>query len=344
MINPVDFTQYNQLINTQPRIIITTHYNPDGDAIGSSLALYHVLKDAGYEVFVIIPNKFPDFLNWMSESENIIIFEEANIKSKKLIGNADLIFCLDYNALNRIGKMEDTVRSAKGFRVLIDHHPNPQLNDFQLVYSFTRASSTAELVYRFVNQTGLKPFIKKETAECLYAGIITDTGSFSYSCNSIETYQIMVELIEKGINAENLHRLIYDNFSESRIRLLGHALSQKMTIIPEFHTAIINLSKQDLENFNYQNGDSEGIVNYPLSIRNINLSILLTERENLIRISFRSKGKLAVNHIATKYFDGGGHVNAAGGNSYVSMVETVSNIKKILPEFKDDLDYIIEKY
>jgi phosphoesterase RecJ-like protein len=338
----IDFTAFSEVLSTKPNIIITTHHNPDGDAIGSSLALYHVLKGAGYQVSVIIPNRFPDFLNWMSESDEMIIFEDDK-NSKQLIEAADLIFCLDYNALNRIDKMEEPVRFAKGFKVLIDHHPNPKENEFQLIFSTTLASSTAELVYRFAEQIGLKHLINKDAAECLYTGIITDTGSFSYSCNAATTYQIMVELIEKGIDAENLHRLIYDNFSESRLRLLGHALSRKMLIIPELHTAIIALSKQDLTDFKYKTGDSEGIVNYPLTIKEINMAILLTERENLIRISFRSKGKFAVNQIASKYFEGGGHLNAAGANSYLSMEETISKIKTILAEFKDLLDYVIAK-
>jgi len=340
----IDFSLFNEVLNTNPKIIITTHQNPDGDAIGSSLALFHVLKNAGYKVSVIIPNGFPDFLNWMSESAEMIIFDDDKKNTaKQLIEGAELIFCLDFNALNRIDKMEEPVRIAKGFKVLIDHHPNPQVNEFHLVYSLTTASSTAELVYKFVEQKGWKHLINKDAAECLYAGIITDTGSFSYSCNHAVTYEIMVSLIEKGIDAENLHRLIYDNFSESRLRLLGHALSRKMLIIPEFHAAIISLTKQDLTDFNYQTGDSEGIVNYPLTIREINLAILLTERENMIRISFRSKGKFAVNQIASKHFEGGGHKNAAGANSYVSMEETISKIKIILAEFKDDLDYIIVK-
>ncbi len=344
MINLPDFTEYNRLINTNPSIIITTHFNPDGDAIGSALAIYHVLKGAGYEVSVIIPNKFPDFLKWMSASEKIVIFEDAKQNETfKLIKDADLIFCLDYNAMNRIDKMEETIKSAQGFKVLIDHHPNPQINDFQLVYSFTSASSTAELVHNFIELTGLKKFITIEVAECLYAGIITDTGSFSFSCNSAITYKIVASLIEKGIDAENLHRLIYDNFSESRLRLLGFAISQKMMILPEFHTAIITLSEEDLKIFNYQDGDSEGIVNYPLSIREINLSILMTERKDLIRISFRSKGKFAVNKIAAQYFEGGGHKNAAGGNSYISMDETLLKIQDILPKFSENLDYILTK-
>jgi phosphoesterase RecJ-like protein len=338
----IDFTAFREVLSTKPNIIITTHHNPDGDAIGSSLALYHVLKGAGYQVSVIIPNRFPHFLNWMSESDEMIIFEDDK-NSEQLIEAADLIFCLDYNALNRIDKMEEPVRFAKGFKVLIDHHPNPKENEFQLIFSTTLASSTAELVYRFAEQIGLKHLINKDAAECLYTGIITDTGSFSYSCNAATTYQIMVELIEKGIDAENLHRLIYDNFSESRLRLLGHALSRKMLIIPELHTAIIALSKQDLTDFKYKTGDSEGIVNYPLTIKEINMAILLTERENLIRISFRSKGKFAVNQIASKYFEGGGHLNAAGANSYISMEETISKIKTILAEFKDLLDYVIAK-
>jgi len=342
MINSIDISDYNKLLKKPAKIVITTHFNPDGDAIGSAMALFHVLKVAGYEVSVIIPNRFPDFLKWIPAGDEIIFFEEDGKNlAKQIIKVADIIFCLDYNALDRIGRMEKSVRGSKAYKVLIDHHPNPKSDDFDLIYSFTSASSTAELIYNFVENTGLKHLINKEAAECLYAGIITDTGSFSFSCNSAGTYKIMVDLIDKGIDAENLHRLIYDNFSESRLRLLGFALSQRMIVMPEFHTAIITLSKQDLKNFDYKIGDTEGIVNYPLSIKEINLAILLTERDNLIRLSFRSKGKFAVNQIAGKYFEGGGHVNAAGGNSYVSIEETMNKIKEILPEFNEQLDYVI---
>ena len=305
------------------------------------MALYHILRKAGHQVEVVIPNDFPDFLKWIPGSKNAIIYEQEKGKAEEFLQSAQIIFCLDYNAPNRIDSMEKALVSAKGIKVLIDHHPNPEVEAFEYLYSKVTASSTAELVYQFVDAVGLKKYMNIDAAKGLYAGIITDTGSFSFSCNSPAPYRIMAELIELGVDAEQLHRLIFDNFSESKIRLLGSALSEKMVTLPEFHTAFITLSKTDLENFNYKAGDSEGIVNYPLSIKEINLSIMLTERDKLIRLSFRSKGDFPANQIASEYFEGGGHKNAAGGNSNVSMDETIKKIKEILPLFKEQLDFVI---
>jgi phosphoesterase RecJ-like protein len=211
------------------------------------------------------------------------------------------------------------------------------------VLSKTIASSTAELVYEFLDEIKLLPHLNKAAAEGLYTGIITDTGSFSFSCNNPKTYRIVAELVETGVDAEKLHRLIYDTFSESRLRLLGFAFNSRLLTFPAYRTAIIYLSKEDLEKFDYEPGDTEGIVNFPLSIKEINVSILMTQRDDSIRMSFRSKGEFAVNKIAGKYFDGGGHRNAAGGNSKLSMEETIEKIKEILPLYQDELDYVIDK-
>jgi len=330
------------ILQKPANIVITSHHNPDGDALGSSMAMFHILKQLNHNIKVIIPNDYPDFLRWIPENESLIVFESDKKEiAEQAFSESDLVFCCDFNALNRVGKMEKALTEAKGIKLLIDHHPNPDEKAFNFLFSTTAASSTAELVYEFAQNTGLMDFINKEAAECLYAGIITDTGSFSFASNSPQPYLIVADLIKRGINTERLHRLIYDTFSENRIRLLGFAINQKMLILNEFHTALIPLTRKELESFEHKIGDTEGIVNFPLSIKNINLSVMLSEREDLIRLSFRSKGKFPANQIAREYFEGGGHINAAGGNSYVSMEETIQKIINILPLFKADLDFII---
>jgi phosphoesterase RecJ-like protein len=305
------------------------------------MALYHILSQSGHQVNVVIPNDFPDFLKWIPGSEDAVIYELDQHNAEHLLKSAQIIFCLDYNAPNRVDIMEKALLASSGTKILIDHHPNPDTGAFDYLYSKVSASSTAELVYQFAEAVGLKKFVNIDAAKGLYAGIVTDTGSFSFSCNSPATYRIMAELVELGVDAEQLHRLIYDNFSESRIRLLGSALGEKMQVLPELHTAFIPLTKTDLDNFNYKVGDTEGIVNYPLSIKEINLSIMLTERKGFIRLSFRSKGDFPANQIAQQYFDGGGHKNAAGGNSELGMDETIQKLKKILPLFREQLDFQI---
>lgn len=330
------------MLQKPARITVTSHHNPDGDALGSAMAMFHILKQSGHNVQVVMPNDYPDFLKWIPGNESVIIYEsDRKAMAEEALSTSDIIFCCDYNALNRVGKMEKALTEVSGIKVLIDHHPNPDENAFNFLFSDTAVSSTAELVYEFASLAGLTSYINQPAAECLYSGIITDTGSFSFACNSSKTYLIVADLIQRGINPERLHRLIYDTFSENRIRLLGFAINQKMMVFDEFRTAIIPLTRKDLDTFSHKTGDTEGIVNYPLSIKTINLSIMLTERDDLIRLSFRSKGKFPANKIAWDYFEGGGHNNAAGGNSYTTMEETIQKIISILPLFKEELDFVI---
>ena len=340
-MNPKEFSEISKLLSSPAQIVITSHYNPDGDAVGSALALYHILSQSGQQVNVVIPNNFPDFLKWIPGSENAIIYETDKEQAEDLLLSAKIVFCLDYNAPGRVDFMEKALVASPATKILIDHHPNPDTDAFDYLFSKVSASSTAELVYQFAVAVGLKKFLNVDAAKGLYAGIVTDTGSFSYACNSPDTYRIMGEIVELGVDAVKLHQLIYDNFSESRIRLLGSALGEKMQVLPEFHTAFIPFTKSDLEHFNYKVGDTEGIVNYPLSIKEINLSIMMTERKGLIRLSFRSKGDFPANHIARDYFDGGGHKNAAGGNSELSMEDTIQKLKEILPLYSEQLDFVI---
>lgn len=310
--------------------------NPDGDAIGSSLAMYGYLIKKGHEVSVMIPDPDPGFLQWLPFHSSIMVFREEEKRCLAAIENAELIFCLDYNSLGRVSKAEIPVRNSKAKKILIDHHRDPA-KDFDFMLSVIETSSTCELVYNFIDDCGDKALIDKDIASCIYTGIITDTGSFSYSCNYERTYLITADLYRRGIDGEHIHRLVYDTYSEGRLRLLGYAISEKLVVLHEYHTAYIYLSKEDLDRFDYRVGDTEDIVNYGLSVEGINLAALFSERDGVVRISLRSKGNFSVNDIAHKYFNGGGHVNAAGANSYLSLEETVRIFVELLPAYKEKL-------
>ena len=295
------------LINKKSKIVLTSHTNPDGDAIGSLLAMYHYLNKLGHSVVMVVPNSFPSYYSWLPFSDNILIYDKAPKLVQKYMKDADIIFSLDYSALSRLGALTDIISATEAIRVLIDHHIDPEIENFDFCYSTTNISSTGELVYNFISLMGNEDLIDKNISEAIYTGIVTDTGSFSYSCNNAETYQVTAKLIEKGVDAQKIHKLIYDTFSENRLRLLGFAISNRMIVWENLHTALIYLTKEDLHNFNYRVGDTEGLVNFPLSMEKINVSVLITEKENNIRLSFRSKGEFSVNDLAKKYFNGGGH-------------------------------------
>lgn len=310
-------------------IVITSHKNPDGDAIGSSLALNEYLKLLGYQTICILPNSYPSFLAWLPGNENMLVFEDEREKSKELIKSADIVFSLDYNAFHRTGEMEKVIEESNAKKILIDHHLEPA-NYFDVSISKIATSSTSELIYEIIDFFGDKYIINKNIAEALYVGIMTDTGSFSYSCNYPETYNIIAHLVKLGVDGELIHQLVYSTFSESRLRLLGYCLSERLHVLPEYKTAYIYLTKEDLKKYNHTSGDTEGVVNYALTIEGVEFAALFTEREDLIRISFRSKGNFSVNNFARKYFDGGGHEKAAGGNSNMNMDDTLKKFKKYL--------------
>lgn len=328
--------EITRLLETPRKILITTHTNPDGDAIGSSLAMFGYLQKKGHEVLVMIPDPDPAFLFWMPNHSSILVYRDQQELCQTAISNAEVIFSLDYNGLGRISDAEQPVRNAKAIKILIDHHRDPA-KDFDYMFSITETSSTSELVYDFISGCEDADMIDADIASCIYAGIITDTGSFSYACNYEKTYLITADLYRKGIDGEHIHRLVYDTYSEGRLRLLGYSISEKLVVLQEFHTAYIYLSKDDLDRFNYQVGDTEDVVNYALSVAGINLAALFTERDGVVRISLRSKGSFSVNDIARKYFNGGGHVNAAGANSNVSLEETVRIFVEMLPDYKEKL-------
>jgi phosphoesterase RecJ-like protein len=334
-----DFDKICRLLQKPRNILITTHTNPDGDAVGASLALYGYLVKKNHNVQVMIPDPDPSFLHWLPFHEHLMIFSKNQERCLTVINDAELIFCVDYNGISRLSHATVYIRKAKAIKILIDHHVQPE-NDFDLQISVTTTSSTSELIYDFIADFGDKHLIDKSIAECIYTGIITDTGSFSYACNYEKTFLITAALHLTGIDGEHIHRLVYDTYSENRLRLLGYSISEKLVVLPEYNAAYISLSKEDLEKFDHQIGDTEGIVNFALSIKDINLAALFTEKEDMVKVSLRSKGNFSVNEIARIFFKGGGHTNAAGANCYISLEETIRIFLSMLPQYKDQLNSV----
>ncbi|MBW6460167.1 MAG: bifunctional oligoribonuclease/PAP phosphatase NrnA [Bacteroidales bacterium] len=332
-----EFEKIIELIGHSQLIAVTSHHNPDGDAIGSVLALNGLLTSLGKTSVPMVPNDYPGFLKWMPSGENMLVFSADPDRCKKIISEAGVIFCLDYNAMHRTDAMCEPLKASAAVKILIDHHPDPLLDDFNLYYSDIETSSTAELLYRFIRGCGWSDKINQPIAINLFTGIMTDTGSFSYACHYPETFEISADLIRRGVDPEYLHRMVFDTYSEHRLRLLGYCLAEKLTVLPELRSAYITLSKEELNRFHYQPGDTEGIVNYALSIAQINVAVIMTERKDRIRLSFRSKGDFSVNRLAREHFNGGGHKNAAGGDSFVSLEETTEKLKGILLQYKEDI-------
>jgi phosphoesterase RecJ-like protein len=298
--------------------------------------MYHFLKLSGHDVNVIVPNSYPDFLVWMPGQEKILIYEENKKLCDELFKFSDILFSLDYNAPSRLGMAAGSFKKAKGIKVLIDHHIQPETKTYDHIFSTIDISSTSEIVYEFMYQIN-SGLINKSMAECIYAGIMTDTGSFSYACNYERTFGIVADLYKSGIDGVKINRLVYATFSENRLRLLGYALSEKLKVLPEYSTAHISLTRKELKHFNYQVGDTEGLVNYALSIKGIKFAALFTERKDKIRISLRSVGEFSVNSLANKHFEGGGHKNAAGGDSFLTLDETLKKFERLLPEYEGQL-------
>lgn len=326
-------------IDKANKIAIVTHYNPDGDAIGSSLALYNFMENEGKEVHVIIPNRFPDFLAWMPGCENIVVEQGHGSLARKILREADLLFVVDMNAPHRAGKeLENQLIKSKAFKILIDHHVSPDI-DCDVMFSCVKTTSASELVYKFLYKH-LKygrDKLSLAIAECLYVGIITDTGSLTYSCNYPETYTIVHQLIKRGVDGEDVHRKVYDNYSESRMRLLGLLLSQRMKVMREKSTSYTYLTADDLKKNHYKTGDTEGFVNYGLSINGIVFTAFFSDRSNRIHVSFRSKGEFDVNLFARKHFNGGGHRNAAAADFYGTLEDAIAHFEKVLAEYEGSL-------
>ena len=327
-----------ELLFRKKNIVIIPHTNPDGDAIGSALALMHLLNSIDHNSTVISPNKAPYFLKWSPGFENIIYFDSDKNSCLKLIENADLIFTLDFNDLDRIGEMSKYVDSSNAKIILIDHHLNPK--DYaDLVFSDIEIGSTCELLFELIIELGHEKNIDSNIASCLYLGMMTDTGSFQYSSVTSRTHEIISKLIQKGINQSDIHNKVYNNSSISRLKVLGSALSN-LNVLKELNTVYMYLKRDDLKKFDFQKGDSEGIVNYGLSLKNIIFSVMFIEDindENNIKISFRSQDGFSCNEFANKHFNGGGHANAAGGRDDGPIEETIHKFKKLINKYKDNL-------
>lgn len=317
-------------------IVIFPHQRPDADALGSCLGLETIFKKQGHQVTIISATKFPMFLDWMPNSEKVIIFPEEEDKSREIIQKADLLCCLDFSAPSRMAPLDKEIENSTAKILLIDHHLGKvDFADYELWD--TKAAAAAELVYDFICMIGAKELIDISVAECLYAGIMTDTGSFKYPSTSSKTHLIAAELKKLGLNSSKIHNLIYDANSEDKLRFLGHALLHNLKVFPEYRTAYFAISQKDIQRFKFQRGDSEGLVNYALSIEGICFAATLIDYKKEIRISLRSTGEFPVNDVASKYFNGGGHKNASGGRMTTSLDETVEIFDNFLPEYKEQL-------
>lgn len=331
-----DYSDAKSLLSGSKKVIITTHVSPDGDAIGSSLAMMHYLLKKGHDAVVITPDDYPSFLFWLPGNESAIRFDTREKEAMNHISEAELIFCLDFNSPDRMARLRPHIESAACPKILIDHHQEPE-KWTDILYSDSSASSTSELVYRFIDGMGDRSYLDKDIGSCLYAGLITDTGSFKFPSTSSETLRIAADLMDLGVEASRIQNLIYDNSSEHRLRLMGYALTEKLLIIDEYNTAVMGLNADELKRFKYEAGDTEGLVNYPLSISSVKMSVFISEKSEEVRMSFRSKGNIPVHQIAKEHFNGGGHINAAGGVSDKSVEETVEYLRRILPNYKDFL-------
>ncbi len=319
------------------KVVVLTHANPDGDALGASLGLNSVLRNAGFQSVVIFPTDFPSLVPGMKEFSNWIIFEQHERVCGQMLEEADLLFFLDFNDPKRIGKVKRKLDQLTKMIVLIDHHPQPMI-ETPFLFSDTTVSSTAELVYDFVVRMGWGHFLDAAGATALLTGIIADTASFSHNAKRPELYRAVAELIALGADQHKIQESLFNTNSADRLRLLGYALSEKMEIFPEYHAAMISLTREELKKFNYKIGDTEGFVNYPLAVKGIIFSAFFLENEEKIKISFRSKGGFAVNEFSSLHFGGGGHHNAAGGESKQSLKDALEKWITLLPQYSEILE------
>jgi len=337
------FTELKQFLSQPRNIVIIGHRNPDGDAIGSTLGLKHYLDKKEHTTQVLMPNEYPDFLHWVPGSETVKRFDRQNKQSVKALAKSEIVFLLDFNALHRVGDdMQNTLEQYENEFALIDHHQQP--DEFMYMYSDTSMSSTCQMVYNFIEMMGDVELIDKNIATCLYTGIMTDTGSFRFRSTTSTTHRIIADLIDKGAENDKIHSNVHDANSYSRLLLLGQALSN-MKVLPEYKTAFITLTEEEKKKYNYEKGDTEGVVNYALSLKGIVFAAIFIEDEEqgIVKISFRSKGKFSVNKFARNYFNGGGHDNAAGGRSDESLEDTIVRFKTLLTSYQQELQNSYEE-
>jgi len=331
-------TKVKKEVDKAEKIVIVTHVGPDGDAMGSTLALWHYLMTIEKEPVIIVPTPFPNFLSWMPGAECVLDYENSKERSDELINSAELIFALDFNTISRMDKMADAVINASAPKILVDHHLHPA--DFaKTVISYPEISSTSELIFRLICRLGDFSKINLACAECIYTGMMTDTGGFTYNSNGQEIYVIIAELIKLGIDKDAIYRKVFNTYSADRLRLMGFCLFHKMKVYPEYRAALITITGKELYQFNYTNGDAEGFVNIPLSIDGVDFSVFMREDLDKIKISLRSQGSFPANKVAADLFNGGGHLNAAGGESYATLAETVKKFENALPNYKDFLEF-----
>lgn len=313
------------------------HQKPDGDAMGSTLGLYHFLKALGHDVTVISPTNWASFLNWMPGVDKVIDFEHQRPTALELIRTAKVLFCLDFNILHRTKHMEQPLTEANCIKVLIDHHQQPQVDAFNYGMSDTSKSSTCEMVYDFIMASGFGDKLNSDMSECLYTGLMTDTGSFRFPATTASVHRMVAHLKETGLNHTKVHDFIYDSFLENRLRFIGHALLNRMEVLYEYNTSLMYITRADLQKFDIKTGDTEGLVNYLLTIQGIKLGAIVIDRDEERKWSFRSKGDFDVNTFAREHFEGGGHKNAAGGRSSDSLENTVKTFKEIIKGYHNQL-------
>ena len=331
-------TEIFSLLDKKKKIVITFHQKPDADAMGSGLGLYNFLIQFGHEVTVISPTNWAAFLSWMPGAKKVLDFEMQNEKAMKALNEAEWLFCLDFNVLNRTKNMEPVINNLSCTKILIDHHQQPQTEAFDFGISDTSKSSTAEMVFDFIVNSGNTEKINTEVSECLYAGVMTDTGSFRFKSTSADVHRMVAKLKESGLDHSQIHENLFDNYLEGRFRFFGNTLLNRMEVLYEYNTALIAIPQKDLIKFNVKTGDTEGLVNFPLSIKGIKLAAVIIDRGDERKSSFRSKGGFDVNTFARKYFNGGGHFNAAGGKNDEPLEEVVKKFKIAIKENKEQLN------
>ena len=328
---------FQEFLSVPRKVLIVTHFKPDADALGSSLGLAGYLKKKKHTVKVITPSDYPDFLSWLPGNSEVIIFNRDKLKDfQQQIDQSDVIFCLDFSNLKRINELGELVERSTAKKVLIDHHLEPE-NFADFVQWDEKAASTAELVYALINELHDDHYVDGDIANCLYAGLMTDTGGFRHSNTTKKVFETAAALVDHGADPARVSKLIYDTNTLERMRLMGFVLNEKLNVLPEYRTAYIALRIEDLKKYSSQTGDTEGLVNFGLSVRGIKLAVLISERKENIKLSFRSLGDFSVNDFARKHFDGGGHKNAAGGQTTLSFDETVKKLLALLPEYKEEL-------
>ncbi len=333
IINRTELQKAQRIISKAQSVAIITHMSPDGDAMGSSLAFCHYLRTIGKDpVAVIVPNHFPDFLAWMPGADQVLIYEDNKAECDTILLSADLLICLDFNELKRIGDVAGPVAKSGAKKIMLDHHLNPD-NFPDVVMSYPDSPSTAELVFRFICSSGDFDMISLPVAQSIYTGMMTDTGNFSFNSNHVDTYNIIAELVRIGVDKDAIYNQVFNTYSADRMRLMGYCLYKKMRIFPEQHTALIALDRHELYRFNFTAGDAEGLVNLPLQIKDVYYSVFMREDKDKIKISFRSQGDRPVNEYASLFFNGGGHKNAAGGENYESVEKAVALFESTFKDY-----------